>query len=92
MPVGDAGIYDDLGHLPLLVARSSTRPNWTQAAPPLAIPAEAAPPFAIPRWRGTQLIPPPCLQRRRVSKILMFDSAALHNNRTGVDKEDLQAG
>ena len=45
--MGDAGIYDDLGHLPLL--------------------------------------------RRRVPKLLMFDSAALHNNRTGVEAEDLQA-
>jgi len=45
VPVGDAGIYDDLGHLPLL--------------------------------------------RRRVSKIVIYDSSAVHDNRTGPDMEDL---
>jgi len=41
LSVGDAGIYDDIGHLPLL--------------------------------------------RRRVKKLLVFDSAAIHNNRTDAD-------
>lgn len=45
VPVGDAGIYDDLGHLPLL--------------------------------------------RRRVSKMLIVDSSAVHDNSTGVEKENL---
>lgn len=43
--VGDAGAYDDLGHLPLL--------------------------------------------RRRVPKMVIFDSSAVHDNSTGTDKENL---
>jgi len=43
--VGDAGIYDDLGHIPLL--------------------------------------------RRRVSKIVLFDSSAVHDNSSGTDEENL---
>jgi len=45
VPVGDAGIFDDIGHLPLL--------------------------------------------RRRVPKMLIYDSSAIHSNITGVDKEHL---
>eukprot|EP00413_Alexandrium_margalefii_P010206 CAMPEP_0204535666 /NCGR_PEP_ID=MMETSP0661-20131031/13877_1 /ASSEMBLY_ACC=CAM_ASM_000606 /TAXON_ID=109239 /ORGANISM="Alexandrium margalefi, Strain AMGDE01CS-322" /LENGTH=66 /DNA_ID=CAMNT_0051542161 /DNA_START=8 /DNA_END=205 /DNA_ORIENTATION=+ len=43
LAVGDAGIYDDLGHLPLL--------------------------------------------RRGIRKLVIYDSSAVHDNATGVDRE-----
>lgn len=45
LPVGDSGVYDDLGHIPLL--------------------------------------------RRRIPRIALFDSSALHDNSTGVDMPNL---
>jgi len=45
LAIGDAGIYDDLGHIPLL--------------------------------------------RRRISKLVIYDSSAVHDNSTGADMEDL---